>query len=68
MNQQDEDDNSELVRTKTVYAETMSLEEAIMKMELLSHSFFIYRDSDNDSLALVYKRFQGGYGLLEIES
>ncbi len=54
------------VRTKTVYAEEMVLDEAIMKMEMLSHSFFIYKDTDEDKLAVVYKRNDGQYGLIEI--
>ena len=55
------------VRTKTVYAEDMVLDEAIMRMEMLSHSFFIYKDTDSGNIALVYKRNDGQYGLLEIK-
>lgn len=55
------------VRTKTVYAEEMVLDEAIMRMEMLSHSFFVYKDVDSGSIALVYKRNDGQYGLLEIK-
>ncbi len=54
------------VRTKTVYAEEMVLDEAIMRMEMLSHSFFIYKDSDSEKVAVVYKRNDGGYGLIEV--
>jgi len=54
------------VRTKTVYAEEMVLDEAIMHMEMLSHSFFVYKDTDSEKLAVVYKKNNGGYGLLEI--
>ena len=55
------------VRTKTVYADEMVLDEAIMRMEMLSHSFFVYKDADSNSIALVYKRNDGQYGLLEIK-
>ena len=55
-----------VVRTKTVYAEEMVLDDAIMHMEMLSHSFFIYKDVDSEKLAVVYKRNDGGYGLIEI--
>lgn len=54
------------VRTKTIYADEMILDEAIMRMEMLSHSFFIYKDADSEKLAVVYKRNDGGYGLIEI--
>lgn len=55
------------VRTKTVMADLMSLDEAILQMELLGHSFFIYTDEDSHKKAVVYQRHQGGYGLLEIQ-
>ena len=54
------------VRTKTVYADEMVLDEAIMRMEMLSHSFFIYKDTDSEKIAVVYKRNDGGYGLIEV--
>ena len=61
------EDNDELVRTKTVTADTMELDEAIMRMEMLGHSFFIYRDNETNEIAVVDKRHDGGYGLLETE-
>ena len=54
------------VRTKTVYAEEMVLDDAIMHMEMLSHSFFIYKDLDSEKIAVVYKRNDGGYCLIEV--
>ncbi len=63
----DQDDEEETpVRTKTVYADEMILDEAIMRMEMLSHSFFIYKDADSEKIAVVYKRNDGGYGLIEV--
>lgn len=62
----DESDD-ELVRTKTITPEIMDLDEAIMRMEMLNHSFFIYRDLENEDVAVVYKRNDGGYGLIETE-
>ena len=61
------EDNDELVRTKTVTADTMELDEAIMRMEMLGHSFFIYRDNETNEIAVVYKRHDGGYGLIETD-
>ncbi len=54
------------VRTKTLYVEDMELDEAIVQMEMLSHSFFIFRDLDSEKVAVVYKRNDGGYGLIEV--
>ena len=45
----------------------MDLEEAIMRMEMLGHSFFIYRDEESETVSVVYKRNDGGYGLIETE-
>ena len=44
----------------------MSLDEAILQMEMLSHSFYIYKDIDADKIAVVYKRNDGHYGLIEV--
>lgn len=57
--------NQELVRTKRIDAEEMTLDTAILTMEMLGHTFFLYTDDETGRVALVYKRDQGGYGLLE---
>lgn len=61
------DEDDELVRTKTIEPTDMDLDEAIMRMEMLNHSFFIYRDAETKAVAVVYKRHDGGYGLIETE-
>lgn len=61
------EDESKLVRTKTVHAEKMDLNDAILSMELLGHTFFIYTDDETNDVAVVYKRLDGNYGLLEVE-
>ena len=43
----------------------MDMEEAIMQMELIGHSFFVYRDVETNEISVVYKRHNGGYGLIE---
>ncbi len=60
-----EQKQQELVRTKRIDAEEMTLDEAILTMEMLGHTFFLYTDDETGRVALVYKRDQGGYGLLE---
>ena len=45
----------------------MELDEAIMRMEMLNHNFFIYRDDETKEIAVVSKRHDGGYGLIETE-
>ena len=64
---EENDETEEIpVRTKTLYVENMELDEAIVQMEMLSHSFFIFRDNDSEKVAVVYKRNDGGYGLIEV--
>ena len=44
----------------------MTREEAILQMNLLEHSFFAFRDEEAEgAFAVVYKRNDGGYGLIE---
>ena len=60
------EDELKLVRTKQFYFKPMTREEAIMQMNLLEHSFFAFRDEDNGgSFAVVYRRNDGGYGLID---
>ncbi|MBQ9618382.1 MAG: ribosome-associated translation inhibitor RaiA, partial [Oscillibacter sp.] len=54
----------EIIRTKRVSVKPMSPEEAILQMNLLNHDFFVFRDSENESLSIVYQRKNGGYGLI----
>ncbi|NLH63011.1 MAG: ribosome-associated translation inhibitor RaiA [Erysipelotrichaceae bacterium] len=67
----DENDQPETedipVRTKSVTAEEMPLDEAIMQMELSGHNFYIYTDEDSEKVAVVYRRKVGGYGLIEVD-
>lgn len=55
------------VRTKSVVAEEMPLDEAIMQMELSGHNFYIYTDEESEKVAVVYRRKTGGYGLIEVD-
>ena len=43
----------------------MDEEEAILEMELLGHSFFVYKDMHTNNICVLYKRKDGGYGVLE---
>ena len=56
-----------VVKTKTISPKPMDMEEAIMQMELIGHSFFVYRDTETDAISIVYRRNDGDYGLIETE-
>ena len=55
------------VKTKRINPELTDLDGAIAQMELLGHTFYIYKDIEDGKVAVVYKQFSGGYGLIEIE-
>ncbi len=60
------EDELNIVRTKQFYFRPMTREEAVMQMNLLEHSFFAFRDEDNGGcFAVVYRRNDGGYGLID---
>lgn len=67
---EDEDDLDEdiVVRNKSIHLTPMTLEEAITRMEALGHTFFLYLDKDDDTIGVVYKRLDGGYGVIEAEN
>ena len=55
-----------IVRTKRFPIKPMTVEEAILQMDLLDHAFFAFRNEDaGGAFAVVYKRTDGGYGLIE---
>lgn len=55
-----------IVRTKRFSVKPMSPEEAILQMNLLEHTFFAFKDEEqNGAFAVVYKRNDGGYGIIE---
>ncbi len=62
----EEEDAFDIVRVKKFPMKPMTREEAILQMNLLEHNFFAFKDEENDeAFAVVYKRNDGGYGLIE---
>ena len=59
------DEEFKIVRRKQFPIKPMSVEEAIMQMNLLDHEFFVFRNmEDGEAISVVYRRKQGGYGLI----
>ena len=55
-----------IVRSKTFPIKPMTREEAILQMNLLGHSFFAFKDEEADgAFAVVYRRNDGDYGIIE---
>ncbi|MCL2236435.1 MAG: ribosome-associated translation inhibitor RaiA [Defluviitaleaceae bacterium] len=62
----DADDGAIVIeRTKHFPAKPMDPEEAIMEMEMLGHTFFVFRNSGNLEINVVYKRRGGSYGIID---
>ena len=61
----DAEEEIDIVKAKKFYFKPMTREEAVMQMNLLGHTFFAFRDEDDGgSFAVVYKRNDGGYGII----
>ena len=64
--EEEREDDLSIVRVKQFYFKPMTREEAVMQMNLLEHNFFAFRDEDNGgTFAVVYRRNDGGYGLID---
>ncbi|MBV4418334.1 ribosome-associated translation inhibitor RaiA [Clostridium tyrobutyricum] len=62
-----EDEEHKIVRTKRFAVKPMSSEEAVLQMELLGHNFFVYQEARSGEVNVVYRRKDGDYGLIEPE-
>lgn len=60
----EEEDSYHLIREKHFVVKPSSVDEAILQMNMLGHSFYLYRDADSDEINVVYSRKDGSYGLL----
>ncbi len=59
-----QEDDYNIIREKRFSCKPASVEEAILNMEMLGHSFYLFRDASTDEIQLVYKRKDGFYGVL----
>ena len=60
------EDDLTVTKIKSFYFKPMTREEAVLQMNLLGHNFFAFRDEDNGgTFAVVYKRNEGGYGIID---
>lgn len=61
----EEEKEFDIVRTKRFSVKPMTVEEAILQMNLLGHTFFVFKSMDDEIFSVVYRRKDGGYGLIE---
>ena len=63
----DEEHKFEIVRTKKFAIKPMTVEEAVLQMNLLGHEFFMFSNAETQEANVVYRRKDGNYGLIEPE-
>lgn len=68
LNGKEDEDELKVVRTKRFNIKPMDVEEAILQMDMLGHSFFVFSSAETDEMNVVYKRKDGRYGLIEPET
>jgi len=61
------EDSYDVIKTKKFTVRDMTVEEAILQMNLIGHEFFIFSNVETGTINVVYKRKAGGYGLLDPE-
>ncbi|MEE1003413.1 MAG: ribosome-associated translation inhibitor RaiA [Acutalibacteraceae bacterium] len=62
------DEKFEVIRSKEFYLQAISVDEAILQMNLIGHQFFIFENIDTNLISVVYKRNDGKYGLIETKN
>ena len=62
-----EEPEEEIVKRKKLFLKPMDEDEAITQMELLGHTFFVFRHIETNKICIVYKRKDGAYGILETD-
>lgn len=60
-----EEDDSVVLKRKKIDMKPMDEEEAILQMEMLGHTFFVFKNTDTDSICVLYLRKDGNYGIIE---
>jgi len=62
-----EEESNKIVKRKKIDVKPMDEEEAILQMELVGHEFYLFKNIETGKAALVYKRKDGNYGMIESE-
>jgi len=61
----DDETGPQIVKTKQFSVKPMSAEEAVLQLELIGHDFFVFRSDESGEVNVIYRRHDGGYGLIE---
>ena len=61
----EEENTSKIIKRKQVELKPMDEEEAILQMELINHDFYMFKNTETNKMAVVYRRKHGDYGIIE---
>jgi putative sigma-54 modulation protein len=61
----EEEDKLDRIKVKEFTLKPMTVEEAILQMELIDHNFFVFQDQETEKIFVAYKRADGGYGVIK---
>ncbi|MFL5967334.1 MAG: ribosome hibernation-promoting factor, HPF/YfiA family [Gaiellaceae bacterium] len=61
----DDEVGAKIVKSKQFSVKPMNAEEAVLQLELIGHDFFVFRNEETDDVNVIYRRRDGGYGLIE---
>ncbi|MBX5476986.1 MAG: ribosome-associated translation inhibitor RaiA [Clostridia bacterium] len=59
------EDLPRIVRVKRFHLKPMDVDEAVLQMDLLGHDFYVFQNAETDVVNVLYRRREGGYGLIE---
>ena len=65
MEEAEEQEEKKVVKNKKFHLTPMTVDEAILQMDLLQHDFFVFLNVETDSVSVVYTRADGDYGVLD---
>jgi len=63
----DEDEKLDIVKRKDITTKPMDEEEAILQMQLLNHDFFVFKNTDEECVSVIYKRKDNSYGIINVK-
>jgi len=63
--EKEEEEKGKIVKRKEIETKPMSEEEAILQMNLLGHSFFVFKNMDTNRINIIYRRKDEDYGIID---
>lgn len=64
----DGDEKPRIIKSRTLSIKPMSLDEAALRLETARNDFIVFRDAEHGAVAVLYKRLDGDYGLIDAEA